>query len=139
MNETGSAWVDGITQPAAGHDIFLLRVTLIELTSAVTRRRQGGLLTPAAAGRILSDFHYDFGAQYQIIEAVPLLIGSAAQLVERHALRAYDGLQLAAALQIDAQLRARGLPPATLVSADGELNAAARLEGLQVEDPNASP
>jgi predicted nucleic acid-binding protein len=62
------------------------------------------------------------------------VVRHAAQLADRHVLRAYDAVQLAAALEV--QLSVPGL---VLLSADGELNAAAAAEGLAVEDPNTHP
>jgi hypothetical protein len=59
-------------------------------------------------------------------------------LAETHALRGYDAVQLAAALNVNSACAAAGAV-FTLVSADGELNAAARAEGLAVEDPNLHP
>ena len=49
-------------------------------------------------------------------------------------LRAYDAVQLAAALEISHQI-----PSLTLISADADLNTSAASEGLTVEDPNAHP
>lgn len=43
------------------------------------------------------------------------------------------------ALEANTQRVARGVPPATLVSADAELNAAATAEGIAVDDPNGHP
>ena len=61
------------------------------------------------------------------------------QLANAHALRAYDAVQLAAALELEARWQAAGMGSITLVSADQDLNAAATAEGLIVEDPNAYP
>jgi hypothetical protein len=58
----------------------------------------------------------------------------AALLADTHVLRAYDAIQLAAALEVRSQD-----PSLTLVSADVDLNAAATAEGLPVEDPNTHP
>lgn len=60
------------------------------------------------------------------------------RLAERHGVRGYDAVQLAAARATDAVARSVGTP-ATLVSADLELNAAAAAEGIAVEDPNNHP
>ena len=60
------------------------------------------------------------------------LVAQAATLARRHALRGYDAVQLAAALEIHATD-----PSLTLLSADAELNTAATAEGLSVEDPNS--
>ncbi|NOT59076.1 MAG: nucleic acid-binding protein, partial [Acidobacteria bacterium] len=56
-----------------------------------------------------------------------------------HALRGYDAVQLAAALEENDELMSFGLPALTLVSADAELNKAAQAEGLNVENPNNHP
>jgi hypothetical protein len=59
-------------------------------------------------------------------------------LAQRYALRGYDAVQLASALELSALARS---VQATMifVSADDELNAAAVMEGLQVENPNLHP
>ena len=60
-------------------------------------------------------------------------------LAETHAIRGYDAVQLAAALEVHAFCLALGMPAPTLISADVDLNAAATAEGLAVDDPNAHP
>jgi len=67
------------------------------------------------------------------------LTSRAASIVQAHGLRAYDAVQLAAALEINADRIAVGLSAVTLISADVGLNAAAVAEGLAVDDPNAHP
>ena len=57
-------------------------------------------------------------------------------LAEKHALRGYDAVQLAAALEVQSQRIEDELPPPELISADTALNDAALLEGLKVDDPN---
>ena len=57
----------------------------------------------------------------------------------KHGLRGYDAVQLAAAIQVRDERLALGASPPTLVSADTELNAAAMMEGLRVENPNHHP
>jgi uncharacterized protein len=59
--------------------------------------------------------------------------------VHVHALRAYDAIQLAAAVELHATRAALGLPALTLVSADRDLNAAAAAESIPVDDPDAHP
>lgn len=60
-------------------------------------------------------------------------------LAQTHALRGYDAVQLAAALEVHRLYAALGLPLILFISADNELNAAAKVEGLQVENPSDSP
>ena len=132
--ETGTAWVQALTAPTAAHSHFIARITQVETISAVTRRVRGGSLAAPDAATALSDFQHDFTHQYRIVEISTGVIAHAAALVERHALRAYDAVQLAAALET--RLQAPSLVPA---SADTEITAADAAEGLSVEDPNTHP
>jgi predicted nucleic acid-binding protein len=139
LQEVGTSWVQGLTDPAVSHEIFLTRITLVELTAAATRRRRGGLLSVANAAAILTQFRQDAAHQYNILEITPALLTEAERLVEVHGLRAYDAVQLAASLELHRRRQAGGLTAITLISADQELNAAATAEGLAVEDPNMHP
>jgi uncharacterized protein len=123
--EAGSAWATAIADPTSGHDLYLARITAVEVISAITRRTRGGGLTAADAATALGRFRHDFGNQYQVVEVSEVLLGSAATLAERHALRAYDAVQLAAAVELQSIRVAMGSPPLVLVSSDLELNAAA--------------
>ncbi|MEK6406058.1 MAG: type II toxin-antitoxin system VapC family toxin [Acidobacteriota bacterium] len=137
--EAGSGWVTSIADLAAGNEIYLARVTLVEVISAITRKTRGSGLLATGARKAIADFRDDFGNEYSVIELTPSLIQRAADLAEAHALRAYDAVQLAAALQIDAEMKSVGAAPITMVSADGALNTAAIAEGLAVDDPNTHP
>ena len=77
--------------------------------------------------------------RYTVVEITPALLADAAKLANTHALRAYDAVQLSAALSLNAQGIAIGLGGVVLVSSDNDLNAAAISEGLTVEDPNTHP
>jgi hypothetical protein len=60
-------------------------------------------------------------------------------LAERHGLRGYDSVHLAAALTLHERRQANGLAPLTFVSADNAQRTAAASEGLAVENPNDHP
>lgn len=109
------------------------------MVSAITRKTRSSGLSAAGASQAIADFRDDFGNEYSVIELTPSLIERAADLTESHALRAYDAVQLAVALQIDAEMKSAGTPPITLVSADAVLNTAALADGLAVDDPNTHP
>jgi hypothetical protein len=68
-----------------------------------------------------------------------VLIGEAKLLLERHPLRAYDAVQLASALHARNRLLAAGASAPIFLSADTQLLAAARAEGLATDDPNQRP
>lgn len=82
-------------------------------------------------------FRVDWQWRYQIVEINPALIEEAMALAERHYLRGYDAVHLAAALEVQQVLQASELPPLTFVSADVEQLQAAQVEGLQVDNPNS--
>jgi uncharacterized protein len=139
VRETGSTWVRSLVRPRAAHTIHLAGITPVEVFSAITRRQRGGTLTPAQAGAILGHFQRHLGRRYLVSDLTPILLSEAMRLARRHGLRAYDAVQLASALDVGRDYQTSGLGPATLVSADRELNAAAAAEGLPVEDPNSHP
>ena len=64
------------------------------------------------------------------------LVNEAVSLARKYALRGYDAVQLASALQTQNKRANAGLLPLTLLSADTDLNAAAVAEGLTVDNPN---
>jgi len=134
VQETGTAWLQALAAPTVRHSLFVVRITLAETVAAITRRERGGSITPQDAATAVADFQLDFARQYRVVEVSAGLVAQAATLARRHALRGYDAVQLAAALEIHATD-----PSLTLLSADAELNTAATAEGLSVEDPNSHP
>ena len=77
--------------------------------------------------------------RYLIVEVTPALLAEATQLANLHVLRAYDAVQLAAAMEVNRRWQAAGLGGITLLSADRDHNTAATTEGLTVENPNHHP
>jgi hypothetical protein len=57
-------------------------------------------------------------------------------LAETHALRGYDAVQLAAALEVKDFCQAAGVSAYMLISADNALNISAQAEGLSIDNPN---
>ena len=136
VNEVGTPWVLGVTDPAAGNHIYVARITGVEVVSGITRRQRAGSLTATQASSMIAQFRHEFATNHRVIEVTPALITAAMSLAETHALRAYDAVQLAAAIEVNTQSIAAGTTM-TLISADTPLNAAALAEGLTVDDPNA--
>jgi predicted nucleic acid-binding protein len=137
--EIGSPWVKSLVRARAAHTLYIARITAVEVTSAITRRQRAGSLSPAQAGAILGHVRRHLTQRYVIVEVTPALLAASMFLARSHGLRAYDAVQLAAALQVHHDHENAGIGPITLVSADQELNAAASTEGLAVVDPNAHP
>jgi predicted nucleic acid-binding protein len=136
VQEAGTAWVRNLTHRRTGHEVFLARITVVEVTSAIARRRGGRAISSAQASYLLSRFRKHLAGRYTILEVTPLLLADATTLANRHELRAYGAVQLAVGLDLNRRNQDAGFGTVTLVSADRNLNAAAAAEGLTVEDPN---
>jgi predicted nucleic acid-binding protein len=136
--EIGTAWVTGLMDPAAGNLLHVARLAGVEVASAFARRLRSGSLSAVHAAAALTLFRADFRTRFHIVGIRAALVNQAMKLAEGHFLRAYDAVQLAAALQVHRRCLAVG-QLLTLISADAELNAAALAEGLLVEDPNRHP
>ena len=113
LREPGSAFVRTICRPGTQHFVGLVRVTIVEVAGALARKHREG----------------DISRQER----------DAALLTQAHPLRAYDAIQVAAALIVHGHLVGDGLPPPIFVSADDRLCAVATAEGLQAVDPKAHP
>jgi predicted nucleic acid-binding protein len=119
--------------------LFISHITAVEVFSAITRRQRGGSLSAAQAAAILGHFRRHLKQRYNVLELTPSLVTAAMLVARTQCLRAYDAVQLTAALEVNRRRQAMGLEAVTLVSADRELNTAAVAEGLAVEDPTTHP
>jgi uncharacterized protein len=137
--ETGSAWLTATIDPKGGNYTFIARITFVEITSAISRKQRTGNLSASDFKTVQSQLETDYLSELLSVEITESLILEAAKLAEIHALRGYDAVQLAAALEIQAKRSARGLPALIMLSADHDLNHAAIIEGLTVENPNLHP
>lgn len=137
--ETGTAWVLSLTDPQAGHEIFTALVSGAEIVAAIARRARMALISPQDAAAAIAAFKNHFKNQYHVVLMTAPIIDRAMDLAEKHGLRGYDAIQLAGALAVQAELIAKGASPMVFVSADADLNKAAQMEGLAVENPNDHP
>lgn len=99
--ELGTAWVLGLTDPRTGNDPFTVRLTGPELVAALFRKVRIGAASQLDMERAAANFLTDWQGQYEIVEATADLAEQAMQLVQRHPLRGYDAVHLAAALTAD--------------------------------------
>ena len=139
VQETGTSWVRSITRRSPSTVIYIARITAVEVPCAIARRRKGKTLTPRRASSILHRFRQHLAGRYNVAEVTATLLDDAMRLGIKHALRAYDAVQLAVALEVNRFHQAGVSGPVTLVSADQALNDAATAEGLTVDDPNSHP
>ncbi len=136
VTETGSAWLTATIDPKAGNYVFIARITFVEVVSAISRKQRGGHISATDAATAKKQFETDYASEFVSVEISESLILEAARLAEKYALRGYDAVQLAAALETQTKRATRKLPSLILLSADTNLNDAAIAEGLTVDNPN---
>jgi len=128
-----------LVDPAAGHTLYTVRLTGPEAVAALGRKVRTGELTQVEAASAMRAFRRAWHRRYRVVAATVAVAERAMDLAERHGLRGYDTVHLAAALAVSDLRLGRGLPVATFVTADIVQRQAAVAEGLFVDDPNAHP
>ena len=137
VQETGSVWVSGLFTAAPANSIAVVSITSVKVVAAITRRVHSGTITQADATSSCALFLADLNTDYRVVPITDALLRQAIQLAQLYSLRGYDAVQLAAANEVSRLRVTAGATPLIFVSADNELNAAARNEGLSMDDPNA--
>jgi predicted nucleic acid-binding protein len=122
--EPGSSEVQGRIDQAEA--VATALVTYAEARAAFARHQREGGLTRAGLRRTVRQLDRDW-ITYNVVGLSDPLVHSAGELAERHALRGYDAVQLAAVLQLQ---HAGGL--VEFCAFDTRLNRAARRERLVV-------
>jgi uncharacterized protein len=134
-SEIGTSWLFSIVRPSANNLLSVVRITSVEVASALARKKNSGNLSQVQYDKAQKRFERELFNRYLIVDVSAGLIHSAIRLVKIHHLRGYDAVQLAGALEISTSRKSLGLSTLIFVSADGDLNRAAITEGLVVENP----
>jgi uncharacterized protein len=137
--EIGSSWIRQITDPSHQNDLFIARITWVEVLSALARREREEFLTSNNVNQITTIFATHLAQQYRVLEIDQTLIDLAGDLVTHYPLRAYDSIQLAAALRLQTSLTQVQLPDPIFLTADQRLLAIAQASGLPCDNPNQHP
>lgn len=122
VEESGTPAV--VARVGEAEAVATARVTYAEARAALARHRREGGLTAVGLRRAVRELDREWG-MYNVVDLNDPLVRRAGELAERHALRGYDAVQLAAALD----LRAAGAE-IFFCSFDARLNGAARRERL---------
>lgn len=133
VEETGSERVESLLAAEPAGSAVISRLAVVEAASALTRRMRKGDLTAESLAGVLRLLDSDVQRRFRSIEIGGATIARALQVIDRHALRTADAIQLACALLAAGD--ARGGGDETVVSSDRELNAAAEREGFRVVNP----
>lgn len=136
--EVGSTWLENLLSQS-GNDILIAEITQVEVIAALTRRGRSNSISSQDASKACNRFKVDVSSEYQVASLTSAMVSRASVLAEVHALRGYDAIQLATALEVNKVAQGSGLPTITFVSADNELNKIALKEGFLIENPNNHP
>jgi predicted nucleic acid-binding protein len=138
--ETGTAWMLALTDQAAGNDVILSELTMVEAAAAIAaKHRAPDGITLHERDDALNDVLRRCDTEYQLIPSSRAILERAVALTQNYRLRGYDAIQLATALLVADAYRAASITAPTFVAADADLLAAARDEGLPTENPNDHP
>ncbi|OGQ13288.1 MAG: hypothetical protein A2138_27965 [Deltaproteobacteria bacterium RBG_16_71_12] len=127
MQEPGTTMVRNLNRRGR---LAASALSFVEVPAALHRRARHGDISMVAARSCAARARADLD-RVDLVEPRGTVLAIAAELVERHPLRACDAIQLASALRLR---DATGLA-STFVCADTTLIAAAKGEGLRVLRP----
>ena len=133
IEEEGTERVLDLTADSTGVQIIILDITPLEARSALRRRQREGDISDSDVYGILDQIEADVSSSFLVQPSTSAVIEEGTRLIDRHALRAYDALQMAGCLVTREQVPG----PLTFVCADVRLCAAATQEGLVVLDPTS--
>lgn len=109
------------------------------MCAAFFRKQKGKAVSVQNTTKAVFRLRRNFERNFRKIDITDSIVGEAIKLTEIYALRGYDAVQLATALETNRKRTNSGLSTLILVSADDELNNAAQIEGLIIENPNNYP
>jgi predicted nucleic acid-binding protein len=127
--EPGSDKVDEIFEDT-DNVLIISELALVEVTSALLRKRNQGEITASAMENALAQFARDVLSELIVADLTSDLVHRAREMVLKHNLRTLDALQLAFALEFQV------LKP-TFVCADAKLRDAAQAAGITTLDLEA--
>ncbi len=135
ISEAGSAWIEQEFDVASGNRIIIAKLSVVEVLSAMNRRRREANITATEYAKFSGGFLSFVETDYETVEMSDPVLLEAQRLLETHPLRAGDAIQLASALLANTQLQSANLPALIFLASDARLLTAANSEGLQTDDP----
>lgn len=137
VREEGTDEMLRLSHPDLGNKLAILSVTRIEFRAAIRRRARLADIEQETANALIGQFVEHLSDMYLVQPLNETVLETASGVIDRHALRAYDGMQLAGCLTFRAAFGEDA--DMQFVSADDTLSCAARAEGLYVINPAQSP
>jgi predicted nucleic acid-binding protein len=106
----GTTWIQALADPDANNQLYMARITWVEVISALARRQREGSLDTTQITQIFLAFRHHLNVQYRVLELTQTLTELAGQLVSQHPIRAYDAVQLASAISLRTTIIQAQLP-----------------------------
>jgi len=132
VREPGTDRMLALASRSGENRLAVLALTQVELRSAIRRREKTGEIAPRVATQLLEMFSRHLETRLVIQAVTDLILDIAAKLIDRHALRAFDALQLAGYVAVRTSA---GADVPVFVCADQALLGAAVKEGIVTFDP----
>lgn len=132
IEEPGTAWMQDFATAAAAGSLFLSAVASVEIASGFYRLEREGHIAGGAAAELLAVFRADLGWRYVTQPVTDAVLGTAVELIQAHALRAYDAMQLATCRLLARQQKSAS---PRFISSDRQLLRAAEAEGFACVNP----
>jgi len=134
VRESGTERVLALANRTTENRLAILALSQVELRSAVRRRERNGEIPPLVATQLLETFKRHLEVRFVSQMVTDFVLDVASALVDRHALRAYDAVQLAGYVALRGST---GTDAPVFVSSDNALLSAAKQEGIPVLDPSS--
>jgi uncharacterized protein len=132
VREPGTDRVLALATRSSDNRLAILSLAQVEFRSAIRRRERSGEIPAFVATQLLDAFSRHLESRFVTQTITAFLLDIACALVDRHALRAFDAMQLAGYVVLRSST---GTETPVFVCADQELLTAAKHEGAPVLNP----
>lgn len=134
VREPGTERLLALAARSSGNRLAILSLAQVEFRSAIRRRGRNGEIPSLVATQLLEAFERHVEGRFLVQTVTDFVVDTACALVDGHALRAFDAVQLAGYMVLKS---AGGTDMPVFVCSDQELLMAAKREGATVLDPCA--
>lgn len=133
VQEAGTERMLELAHPDDNHRLAILSLARLEFRAAVRRRAKLGDLDSMTADHLIRSFSDHLAGVFQVQPVNDAVLDEATGVIDRHAARAYDAVQLGGCLALRSTVGEE--MEVQFVCADEELLEAAHAEGLAVANP----
>jgi predicted nucleic acid-binding protein len=131
VEETGSDKLVALTTDSARHQMAVLALARVEFRSAVRRRQRAGDFDASSADALIASLTQHLQDLFIVQPVTETTLEEAQSLIDAHALRAFDAVQLAGARV----LVQNGVEALVFVCSDLQLCSVAAKQGLRTFNP----